>query len=390
MLLRILPLIALTCLCRADETQAKRSPKEWAEELSAIYAKHSGFKVSYESRGKGKSLTATLARDKSGDAVLHVQATKDGQSFEMRVWNLEDTMFVIAGGKVMAATDMGKITKKLDEMSRELDLSSGSGPRVTYGFTPQFLLSGDSINGGLGLVNAAKPPWDSNVSNATAAEADAQEVVFHTPDHGKLTVNRKTGMMTRQEIDGPDGEKRQLLLSTLEMDPGREAVVEMRRDWNPEGAEEMDVKSILRATPLLIFQLTIGFVDLGVNTPDKLKEVLAAKSDYLRGVFRSYTKARKDIDPAQRERWQERVAEGKKLMKAKPEDPAAKVEVRELLAKDRPVEAAEVFKAIFGKNLDELANTSNENGKEAKKLIGEAIARAYSEAEIERRVEEFW
>lgn len=408
MFLRILPLIALTCVCRADEL--KRSPAEWAEELSAAYAKHSGFKVSYEARGKNKSLQVTMARDQTGDAVLHVQAVKDGEPMEARSWNLDEVMYLSLGGKLVVARGMDKFVARLDEMSRELDLSDGKKAPATFGFTPQFLLTADSVNGTLALLESAKPPWKPAVSGATAADADEQEVIFHTPDSGKITVNRKTGMMTRQEVPGKDGEKRELLLSSLEMDTGREAVLEIRRDWSPEGAEEMDTSPLMRMAPLMVFQIMIGFVDLGVHSPEELEKKLSAKSGYLRTVFRDFVRPWKDNTPESRDWWKQAIPRAreslvKKLeaelaqlpaeekarqVKAKLEAPAAKAEVRDQVAKEISQDAASICHAIFGKAPDELANTSTANGKEAKRLVGEAIARAYAEAETERRIEEIW
>ncbi|WP_035606718.1 hypothetical protein [Haloferula sp. BvORR071] len=389
---RTLPLVALICLCRAEEAETKRSPQEWKEQLSATYAKHSGFKAGYEARGKRSSLTATLAWDRAGDAVLQLQGVADDKPFGARCWNLDESAFLESDGQLWVDTKIGKIVQRFTELSRQLDLSGDAKPPLTLAFMPRLLLAEDGLNAGLQVYDAALPPWGFDVMGSTAVDVDEQEVVFHTTGSGKISVSRKTGMMTKQEIMSKKGEKHELIISSLEMDLGREAVVEIRRDWSTEGAKEFDLKPLAQAAPLLVFQPIVAEVDSGQATPEKLKEVLAAKSGYLRSLLRIYVDPWKDLSAEDQAQWKEIVLEAKKELglKEKPDIPAMKAQLSDYLAKLPGQSSEELWNAIFGKGFDELAKPATDKGREARKLIAEAVARAYSEAEAEQRVEDLW
>lgn len=401
--LTFLPLLGLTGFCHAEN--AERPSAEWAAELSAVFAKNSGYIARYNGKSGSKRMNATLGTDRAGSPLLQVVFAAENQEHATRMWVDGATVYLDQGapGARHADKGVGDMLAVTQGLMTELSLlPAGAGDRPVT-LEPRLFLTKSDLNGLLYVCMSHKPTWLGVVKGADRVEVGEEEVVFKTATYGDIAISRKSGLMTRQALEGEDGAKRELVLVDLELNPTAEALAKVRQGWSTEGAKDLDFFSQAQLPHIMAFQQVIVQVDGGELRLERLREVLRDKADFLRSYFRAYAPK---LDPEEAKTWKEYIAHAKwemsEELKAKAGEgvdkaqveaqlatPEVKARVRESLARERVEEVLDAS-PFSAKECAEFLVPTTDSGKEAFKLLEEAAAFALVAAEVELRMEEFW
>jgi len=269
---------------------AEQSREDWLKELSAAYAKQESFIVTYTSQGEGKSLEVTIGMDQRADlTLLHMIGKKDGQVHEVKQWNTPDDHFYLHAPAGLVRVD--GVTNETRQLSKVLsafnDLVTGkANPPLTWHPHISMLLNTKTVAMDMGFNKNSETMWSSALAGATVHESDKETVTFSTVKHGRLTFNRASGLLTRQWIEGAQGEERVLIAENVWLNPGKEAVVRMSSGWDTKARTQSSamMTASLRSS---FFQSVVDGVDEGKLPLEKLDTFLTEQ----RGALEQFADA---------------------------------------------------------------------------------------------------
>lgn len=370
-----------------------------------MFAKNSGYIARYHGKSGSLRMNATLGTNRAGSSLFQMKMFAENQEQVTRIWVDGDTAHIDGGAAGARHSDkgVGEFLTVTHGMMTELALLPAGASRRPVTFEPQLIMTRSDLNGMLFASMSHIPPWQRCVANAGGVEAGDEEVVFKTATYGDITISRKTGMMTRQALEGKDGAKLELVLEHLELNPTDESLAKARHGWSTEGAKDIDYFTQTQLPHLIAFQQVIQQVDRGELPLERLREVLRDKADFLRSYFRTYAPK---PDPEEAKTWKEYIAYAKwemsEKLKAKQGEgadtarieaqlatPEVKAQVRELLARERADQVPDAA-PLSAKGCAEFLVPTTGPGKDAFKLIEAAVAFALVSAEVELRIEECW
>jgi hypothetical protein len=410
-----LPFLAtsLASFAKADE----RSAEDWAAELSATFAKHSGHIATYEARSGAKRVTGTIGTDRAEEAFTHVVTSDNGKTIENRSWREDDCMNMQVawddGAKTLTMPGVRKSGEALAAAMRAFELESSDD--IRYGLEPYIYLTEQEFASGLVFFQLpSRPPWLHQVKSGSVVEVGDAEVVFRTEKLGDMTISRETGMLVRQICGtGDDGKPRELKLVKLELDPGTQAVGKFRNGWSAEDSEESSFDKFHGSVIMLVFQQLLDRIDREEVSIDRLRELLEVNADLVRSSVRhclatpdsetheAYEKHVKEhVDyfkaMAAYELDQEpgglTAEEKKRRIKEMLEDPNSKIKVRDaILESVWPKDSTALVSTVLATADSKSALTAaTPHGEKALVLMGEALAHAQFEARAADAIEKFW
>lgn len=397
-------LLLITC----SAASAAADPA-WVAQLEASYAKLDGFLATYESHGKGKSLEVVLGLDEtSGLAVLHMTATKDGQSVENRQWNTEDDKFHVqdSKGNLIVVSGMREELSSYGDLQHSLSvIPDPSIVPARIQFTPSFWMTKDSIFPAMNFISQDQPWWLELARKSTKQESGEKGVTFLTPDIGSLTLSAETGLPVRQSIASDDGEMRVLELKELKLNPGREAIAGISAGWKKTGATEAPAGLMTRDLRWKIFQNVIDSVTDGKADLASLEKNIGSHRESLRhfadacitespGTMAATADWESLLMPIKenlKKAWQAEAGnDSEEAFEAYLANPEIRDKARETMVTSMLQVGGgrkRMAEEIFGKT---AFDAKGEAGEAARHLIEEAIARAYLEAMIDRKMKRYW
>ncbi len=375
-------------------------------ELTKAYLRLQGYIVSYHAGRKNGSLDCTVAFDEiSGLLAIDLRVEHKGEKEETHQWNtLEDRFYTSSGDDLLVATGMNREMASLKRLQDVLRFNRGDAIPSQEFASPFILLESKGYGTG---ITPAKPTWKKEAENATVDAADATSITFLTKEHGRLTIDRATGLLLRQSIEKSEEETIVLERVDLKLNPGREAVMAISKSWTVEGAKEMGILARMAPLRLMVFKGVIGAIEDGRGDFAKLERVLKDEEQSLRQFAAGcISEGRDSLYSAKF--WKQAFDRGLLRKMWLKQDPEAKEDDEEGLEKYiasagfreefrkvfvdgflKHEEAAGRFTGeIFGSGVWDDLKTTGEAGKAAKGMLGKALAKAYLEAVVERKMVE--
>lgn len=403
-------LLLASTLGHAEE----RTREEWVKELTATYVKLDGFMATYRSQGEGKSLEVVLGRHEgSRRAVLHMKATKGGQTMDLKQWNTDsDEQFTDTGGRRMVITGIDTEITSLNELLRLWGVEEKAEAIPVAQYIPSFVMTADSLVPSFNFATRDEPSWKNLVEGATVKEIDEKKVSFETKEHGLLDISRETGLLVRQVVAGVDGESRVLELSSVRSNPSKGEVTEVSADWKGDGAQVVARAAMLAPIRMKVFQTLIQGVEEGQIDLKKLDARLEEQRDILRRLAGGWTSevggalAGDDFWKKALDRYRNTAEETYREEHGGTDEEVGKF-VDKLLAdglnrgliRDKmAIELVDVepMRELFlfelsGKNREvKLLAAKTKAGDAAKKSMETALFRAYCEAVLESKMTNYW
>jgi hypothetical protein len=394
-------------LAAAALTSQEPGAKEWVETLSKTYAEQGGYLARYESKGENKSLEITVGHDFASSVfVSRMAGTKNGMKMGSRVWSKGDrTVFFDLGGG-LGETTIPEIPAALTSLLKGLSSDEMEIPKAT-GILLESFLGKDQIKLGLGFASKLAPAWAKTLKHAKVTAVDADSITFTQTEIGTMQISRQTGMMTRQEIAGVDGEIRVLELKDFTGHPKVAELAAIYQDWDTAGAKPALANEWKK---LILQQFLQEIIDkLGPHEAARAKLEAALKAsapefkalfaaafdggesalipdDKLRAFFQSEAVEMKAF-------WDQRKAENKPL----PEGTFEQFLVSETVASavvqrlqkglaENPAARAKVTERALGKPLEADADGT----RAARDQITAMLTTAYCTAMIEHQMKKFW
>lgn len=385
------------------------STEEAIKELKAAYGRNPGYIATYQCKGENKNLEYTVAIDMaSGLSASHLIAVKPEGKMETRIWNTADDRVYVAADKDLAIIrGMKEEVLSLVDLERKIAPASDQGTKT--GLFQDLLLNETGIEARWAL-RSGSAQWLSDLDESVVKVADPESFTFETKTKGMLTINRKTSLVKRQWIKRSGKEDLALELTDYKPNPGSKAIEDLCRDWPTLGAREMNAAPLMTPFRLVIFQMIISSVENGGAALGKLEGALEEQKDVTRRFIKccvassanSLTLAKwrklplpdkdevrkiwlKDVPGA---RIDDEEAFKKFLNSAGFRQPLRDTVVEGLLNHEGAVD--KVTSDLFGEGVWKQLRTKDETGQTAKDLLGKAVARAFLEVMIERRMNEAW
>lgn len=376
---------------------------DWVTALTKTYTAQHGYLATYHSEGEGKALDATVALDfGSGMAISQMTAIKNGRNMSGRFWTTESgEIFVDANGRrayyPSSAPEIGAL-KQLFPDSRD----------ITPVAVPGFLLTVDSFGQSLKWSNQPQPDWAEAASDLKLGQVTPETVTFETKEYGQLTIDRKTGVLKRQFLTAPDGEKRILEQTSFKPNPGNDVILEISSKWKVDGAETLLQPEKMAAVRLSFFQSLVTGMEEGNMDQPTLVKLLADGKTALRNTAKYALQDRPDSVVAKADwkalitnyqvlfhkSWLERTPEKDRkeeefnafLHSQKGRDSMVETLTRFVLTEAKPSRSLKSI--LFGEGKSLSAKT--EPGKKAVSSIETALAQAVVEVLVVPKMNELW
>jgi hypothetical protein len=275
---------------------------------------------------------------------------------------------------------------------------------------PYLTMEKTSIGQGIRFSNTGDPVWEKDVEMARVESFDDKSVTFATTKLGLLTVSRENGIMTRQSVTSDKGEVRSIDLTKLELNPGEKALAAISAGWDTKDAKQTGAGAITVSLRKQVFSEIVSMVESGKASLAKLEEVLGEQGDALRqftGACISDTagigggpeiKALLDrVKEHLREKWKKQTPADMQTEKSFEDfltSPEVRREVRDSMAesllRNDKVAGKRAILELFGPRDAGDPLWHDEAGEAAWELIDKAVARAYFEALMERKMALHW
>ncbi|MCU0748646.1 MAG: hypothetical protein MUF13_03770 [Akkermansiaceae bacterium] len=393
--------------------EVKPKAVEVIEELTRAYAKLDGFKATYQSVGKGKTLDCTLGLDENSRlAASQVVVRKGDQKMVQRLWNTSHDQMFFAGGDDLIVfkgtnAELKSLTDLMNLLATEPDADGKEG---TYQSIPSILLEKTVFAAGFGLQKRDQPSWADIVEDAPIKDSDEKTVTFSTDKYGLLTISRENGMLIRQSVTADDGEVRVLELKELQVNPGKDSVERISTGWSTIGAKELPLVSRMAPLRLVSFQLIIDSVENGQAEVRVLDDLLESQYESLRHFARACidmegpfaTKANwpglfDKVKTRLHLKWLQDVpgadAADKEGFLKYQQEPEIRLEVRNsLVAGMMEMEKLPevITDEIFGRGGWASLKVGNDRGVAAKQSLVKALTRAYLEELVDQKMTKQW
>jgi hypothetical protein len=394
--------VLMVACASADEGEVARR----VEELTAKYCALGGYLATYESRVENKSLVARIGHDHASDRfVIHVEIEIDGKRDECRQWNdAEGILYMLADGHLFRTPGLKEGAAFLNSWNA---LRAPSEPReapAAIKMVPGILLLKSHFEGIAGASMSKRPLWLSRVQVEKIDEVSDDSVVFATEKHGRLTVGRAHGMVTRQVIIGEAGNERVLVLKDLRINPGEAAVSGVSAGWSTLGTEEASAGPLLVECLFQIFQEVIDGIEAGrVELPAVMGHLEKEQEAWKRFAAGLVTDGPDSLSA--RMNWEEVLGAWRDglvtawkrgevdksiTFQTYLERPEVRRAAREGLVK-KLLASPEVRQLILKESLaDRRLESTGINGKAAAESLESALVRAYLEALVERKMSRHW
>lgn len=392
---------------------AGEAPEGMVEDLRKAYERLDGFTAEYRLTSKARTMKCTLGMDMaSGAGFLRLVPTSGDDMEESAIWSApHDRMYTSGGGDLLVFKGMTREVQSIRRLSAFLKGSADEDGSEVARFTPSLLLEKTGVAAALGVSNLSDPPWMEVIKGFSAFTSDDETVTFITQDSGSITISRENGMIRHQSLPGEAGEERVMDLHEFAPNPGKDVILAWTSTWPTEGAEERAVVSYMAPLRLGLIRLVIDGVEGGKVSNAELEEFLEEEYESLRhfakgcideteGPFASkpdWATLMQNFKDSILKKWREsKLAEGADDSEAF-KDYISQVDVQRkirdglvkvFLNADRSKET--IMLEIFGRGGLQRVKVNNERGAAARKLIEEALARAYLEALIESKMIRYW
>ncbi|MGC4014922.1 MAG: hypothetical protein QM755_10470 [Luteolibacter sp.] len=302
-------------------TAGGKSAEEWTEELSKVHFQSSGYIASYHAERKDVTVDALLASDvPSGELAVHLTTTGGKFAGERKFWTQGDRLFIWQDGVASQITGMRAELKFL------LDFQEAILPAIyakehegteeisvdSFSLNSNLMLQGKGFTFAFGWGTRRKAFWAPALEKAVVKSSDDELVTFETTDSGVLTIGRKSGMITHQETNDGD-EKRVMVLKSLTLNPGKDAVRALSKDWEATTPRLVSSGAMTGVLRTKIFQSIVDQVESGNAVLDKVDSQFDAKRDELRQIARDWVVPGPILD---RDTWKLELENAKKQLKA--------------------------------------------------------------------------
>ncbi|MCW1887649.1 hypothetical protein OKA04_23125 [Luteolibacter flavescens] len=400
-------LVISTQLARAELPDAA----PLIEEMSAAHAKLTGYAATWTSQGEGKSLDLTIAKDhRTGRFLMHIKAQGPNGNIESRQWSPDGKEVYVDNDGTRMKLDAVTAETNFYRSFREVFLEKETFDTFVISGTPGMLLGRESIQAMLRIDRNATPGWMNFKADFKTAAASEKEVTLASGEFGKLTIDRATGVLLRQEIDGVGDEKRVLERTGYLTEGVAEEMTAITSGWSTLGAVAggLDPWS-LKSRPTFL-QFVIDGIESGTGSLEKLEEKLARKEELLSYGRNALAKSKEPVGGTlpwdkvmeatrteARNRWKATLPEGS------PEDeeafakylanPANQASLRDMIADE--MTALEgmipgVVNALYGPGSEDGLIAKTATGRVAKASIEAALCRAYLAAKLEEKMAAAW
>ena len=405
------PRFVLCLLAAIATAAAERSPADWLQEISAAYAKQESFIVTYTSSGENKSLEVTIGLEhKASLTVFHMIGIKNGRKDEIRQWNTPDDHFYLPGAAGVKRVDgVVEETRRLSKvLSAYMGFVAGEEkPPLIWQPHISLLLDRSTVDLDVGFSKTGETMWASALVGATVGRSDKETVTFSTKNHGLLTFDCATGLLTRQLVKGTQGEDRLLTARDVRLNPGKAEILRISSDWETEGDAYPSVM-MTRTLRSSLFQGIVDGVDEGKMTPGRLAEFLDQERETL-DQFAAACLLTLPGSLASKAEWKRMIELLKKdvrttWLKRHPQQAGDEEAFHAFLADPRLREAT---RGQFVRKIDELEGMreqalqelfpdknlpagKTDDGKVAAKKIETTLVESYVSAILDRKMTEFW
>jgi len=389
-----------------EKVDAVPSAEAAIAELTKAYSKLEGYIASYKAEGKEKSFEATLGFDKTaGIFACDILIRRDGKTTNSRKWTDGGDKFFIENGEGLsflngyraetdALMDLGKAI-----MTVPVKIPLGG----VRSFFPGILITEE----GAGFTSSRPTPWIEMVKGATVESADASSVTFLTRESGKLVIDRANGMLSRQVFTRQSGEVLTLERTGLRENPGKDAVRGISAEWPREGAKERPSLESRIPARLEMFQAIIDTAEMGQVDLGKLEKQLENRNSPSRRFARlCMLKGKGTLSEGDawnavldrdklRQGWLKSLPPGAARDEKSFEKFLGSEALKKSLMKNfaagfsKDPGAQKLFLAeICGRDGWDQLKANDGDGKAARQLLGDVLARAYLEEILERKMEE--